>query len=200
MNTEQIRRMEKLLDRELSGEEKERLGRIQGVLKLTDSDALWDVLAALEYQRTYYEELPTRVAAASTEILQGITLAAEKEAERAQSLLAESVVEQAKKMSLRLNVETLLPMGLVALVCQLLYGSLLMWAGFLLGTGEMNTPVWLLRMPSGFIMAGLCMAGGLYLGVHAGWAYADEAKGWLKKAFVALVMLIAGGAVFGHTL
>jgi len=40
MNTEQVRRLEKLLDRELSGEEAGRLGRIQSVLDIQDHDSL----------------------------------------------------------------------------------------------------------------------------------------------------------------
>jgi hypothetical protein len=101
MNSEQIRRLEKLLDRELGIEEKERLARIQRVLAIDDSDALWDVVAAMEYQRAFYEELPEKIAEASTEVLQGISIAAEKEMGRAQSLLAENVAGLAKKMSLR---------------------------------------------------------------------------------------------------
>jgi len=193
MNIEQIRRLEKLLDRELSGEEAGRLGRIQHTLGISENDALWDVVVALEYQRAYYEELPQKIADASTEILQGISEAAEAEARRAQSLLAESVAEQARKMSLRLNMETLLPLGVLTLVCLLAYGSLLMWAGYCLGTGYVQDMTLILRVPSGFLMSALCLAGSLFLGVHAGREFAVEGKGWRKKTIVALVMLAAGG-------
>ncbi|MDR2819966.1 MAG: NAD(P)H-dependent oxidoreductase [Desulfovibrio sp.] len=72
MNTERITRLEKLLNRELSAEEKERLRRIQDTLQISDEDALWDAHAAMEYQKAYYEELPQKIATASTEILRGI--------------------------------------------------------------------------------------------------------------------------------
>jgi hypothetical protein len=200
MNTEQIKRLEKLLDRELSGEEAGRLGRIQSILDIQDHDSLWAILAAMEYQRTYYEELPQKIAAASTEILQGISVAAEKEMGRAQSLLAESVAEQARKMSLRLNVETLLPLGVLALVCLLAYGSLLLWAGYCLGTGYVQDMTLILRVPSGFLMSALCLAGSLFLGVHAGREFAVEGKGWRKKTMVALAMLVLGGFVVSQAL
>ena len=200
MNTEQIRRLEKLLDRELSAEETGRLGRIQSILDIQDHDSLWSILAAMEYQRSYYEELPQKIAAASTEILQGISVAAEKEMGRAQSLLAENVAEQARKMSLRLNMETLLPMGVLALLCLLAYGSLLMWAGFCLGTGQTQSMVLILRVPSGILMGALCLAGSLFLGVHAGREFAVEGKGWRKKVFVALALLILGGVVVSQAI
>jgi len=154
----------------------------------------------MEYQRAYYEELPPKIAAASTEILQEISVAAEKEMGRAQSLLAENVAEQARKMSLRLNVETLLPMGLVALLCLLAYGSLLMWAGYCLGTGYMQDIALILRVPSGFLMAALCLAGSLFLGVHAGREFAVEGKGWRKKTIVALALLVLGAFVVSQAI
>ncbi|MDR2819949.1 MAG: hypothetical protein LBB60_05415 [Desulfovibrio sp.] len=104
MNTERITRLEKLLNRELSTEEKERLHRIQDTLQISAEDALWDVLMAMEYQRTYYEELPQKIATASTDILRGISDAAEAEARRAQGRLAESVEELAQKLAVRINM------------------------------------------------------------------------------------------------
>jgi hypothetical protein len=119
---------------------------------------------------------------------------------RAQSLLAESVAEQAKKMSLRINVETLLPMGLVALICLLAYGSMLMWAGFCLGSRYVQDMALILRMPSGFLMSGLCAAGGLLLGVYAGREFAEAGKGWWKKMLVSLVMLVSGAVITSFAL
>ena len=200
MNADAITRIEKVRGHRLTEEESDRLREIGATLNLRDDDAVYDILAAMEYQRTYYEELPAKIAAASTEILQGISSAAEKEMGRAQSLLAESVAEQAQKLSLRINMETLLPMGLVALICLLLNGSLLMWAGFHLGSGQAISPEWLLRMPSGFLIAGLCMAGGLFLGVYAGKEFAEGGKGWRKRTLVALAMLLTGEIIIVHAL
>jgi hypothetical protein len=200
MSADAITRIEKLRGQRFSEEEAVRLREIGGALNLRDDDAVWNLLAALEYQRVYYEALPQKIAVASTEILQGISIAAEKEAGRAQSLLAERVAGLAEKMSLRVNIETLLPMGLVALVCLLIYGSLLMWAGICLGSGRAHPPEWLLRVPSGFLMAGLCAAGGLFMGVYTGREFAEDAKGWRKKGLIALAMLVSGSVVLGLTL
>ena len=137
MNTEHIKRLEMLTGRQLNAGEVARLGRIQSVLNLTDNDALWDVLTALEYQRVYYEALPVKITAATKELLQGIADAAKTEAQRAQDQLAKSVAAQARELSLRTNIETLAPLGLVALVCLLGFGSLLMWAGYCFGSKNM---------------------------------------------------------------
>jgi len=200
MSADAITRIEKLRGVKFSEEEAARLHEIGGVLNLRDDDAVWNLLAALEYQRAYYEGLPAKIAAASTDVLQGITVAAEAEAQRAQSTLAESVVEQARKLSLRINMETLLPMGLVALVCLLGYGSLLMWAGYRLGSGQGYCPEWLLRVPSGFLMAGLLFAGGLFQGYHAAMEFAENSKGWRKRTLIALGMLMPGGVIISLAL
>ncbi|MDR2124319.1 MAG: hypothetical protein LBP38_04960 [Desulfovibrio sp.] len=65
-----------------------------------------------------------------------------------QGRLAESVAEQAKKLSVRINLASLPPMGLTALICLLLYGNLLMWAGFRIGSGQASPPDLLLCLPA----------------------------------------------------
>jgi hypothetical protein len=195
MNTERITRLEKLLDRALSAEEKERMRRIQDTLQISSEDALWDVLMAMEYQRTYYEALPEKIAATSTEILREISGAAEAEARRAQGRLAESVAELAQKLALRINMVTLLPMGLAALVSLLAYGSLMLWAGFHACSGQAYDLAWILRIPSGVIMGGLLLGGGLFLGVHAAREFADGGGEWKKRMLVALAMLVPGGVM-----
>jgi hypothetical protein len=195
MNTERITRLEKLLNRELSNEEKERLRRIQDTLQISAEDALWDVLTAMDYQRTYYEELPQKIATASTDILRGLSDAAEVEARRAQGRLAESVAELAQKLAVRINTATLLLMGLTALVSLLAYGSLMLWAGFRTGSGQAHDPVWIMRMPSGVLMGGLLLGGGLFLGVHAAGEFADGGGKWKKRMLAALSMLVSGGVL-----
>jgi hypothetical protein len=197
MNTERITRLEKLLNRELSAEEKERLRRIQDTLQISADDCLWDVLTAMEYQKAYYEELPQKIATVSADILRGISDAAKAEARRTQGRLAESVAELAQKLAVRINMATLLPMGLTALVCLLAYGSLMLWAGFHIGSEQGHNPAWILRMPSGILIGGLLLGGGLFLGVHAAREFAEGGGEWKKMMLIVLVMLIAGGALAG---
>ena len=61
MDATKFERLERLLDRELSDGEKERLRRIQDTLGIKDNDGMWDVIIALEYQRKYYDELPEKI-------------------------------------------------------------------------------------------------------------------------------------------
>jgi hypothetical protein len=61
MEEGKFKQIEKLLGRELSAEDKERLHRIKDVLHISDHDAVWDLPAAMEYQRVYYEELPAKI-------------------------------------------------------------------------------------------------------------------------------------------
>ena len=197
MKADRIKRLEKILERKLSVEEKERLRKIGRVLGIAADDATWDLLAAMEYQRTYYEDLPQKISAASTEILQNISVAAEAEARLAQGKLAERVAELAQKLAVRVNMATLLPMGLCALVCLLAYGSLAMWAGFHLGSGQGYGAFRILRMPSGVLMGGIALFGGLCLGVHTAREFAEGDRAWKKEAAIVAAMLTAGGALFG---
>jgi hypothetical protein len=127
--------------------------------------------------------------------LREISTAAEMEARRAQGRLAESVAELARKLSLRVNMETLLPMGLCALACLLAYGSFTMWAGFCIGSGQARPPAFLFKMPSGILMGGLCISGGIFLGVNAAKDFAEGGKRWRKVMCMALGLLVSGGTL-----
>ena len=195
MSADAITRIEQTRGRKFTVAEAARLREIGSSLSLRDDDAVWSILAALEYQRTFYEALPEKIAGASKDVLQGITLAAEKETAAAQAKLTKSVVEQAQKLSVELNYATLLPMGIAALVCVLAFGSLTMWAGYCLGSKRVQDMALILRMPSGFLMGGLCLAGGLFLGVYAIRQNAEEEKGWWKIGVAALMMFSVGVVV-----
>ncbi len=82
------------------------------------------------------------------------------------------------------------------LACPLIYGSLLLWAGFCLGAGRAHPPALLLRMPSGMLISGLCLAAGLFLGFVAAKEYAEGQKGAIKQLLLALTFLIPGSVIF----
>ena len=195
MSADAIARIEQVSGHKLSEAEAARLRELGSSLNLRDDDAVWNILAALEYQRTFYEALPKQIARASKEVLQGITLAAEKETAAAQAKLTKSVVEQAQKLSVQINYATLLPLALSALICVLAFGSLTMWAGYCLGSKRIQDLALILRMPSGFLMAGLCLAGGLFMGVYAVRQNIEEENGWWKTGVAALVMFSVGVVV-----
>jgi hypothetical protein len=199
MSADAITRIEKLRSNKFSEEEAARLREIGGALNLRPDDAVWDILAAMEYQRVFYEALPEKITGASTEILRSISVTAEKEAAAAQARLADCVVEQAQRLSMKINYTTLLPMGIATLICLLAYGSLLLWAGFRIGSGQVQPLSLLLRMPSGFLMGGLCLVAGLFSGFVAGNGFVEAESGWYKTALVAAAFLVSGGVLFGLT-
>ena len=103
MSMDAIFRIEKARGQKFSEEEAARLRKVGDELDLRDDDALWPLLAVLEYQRVFYEALPDKIAGTSSEIMQGIAVAAEKESAAAQARLTESVVEQAKQLSVKIQ-------------------------------------------------------------------------------------------------
>ena len=92
MDKETTAILEKLLERKLENEEKERLQRILDTLRIGPNDALWATIAAIEYPRMYYKELPEKIRTVTAGIFEDIANASEKEAALAQSRLAERVV------------------------------------------------------------------------------------------------------------
>lgn len=200
MDAEKFARIERLLDRELSDEERVRLRRIQDTLGIKNNDGMWDVIIALEYQRNYYDKLPKKISLAAAEIFNELSEAAEKEVAKAQGRLAESVVEQAEKLSLKTHVRTWLLWGSLALVLLLLYGALLLWAGYNIGSGQTQPPAMLLKMPVGIVIGVLCFASGIFLGVLAAKDFAEDNAAWRKHLFAALGCLLPGGWIISFAL
>lgn len=200
MDANKLDRLGQLLERELSDEEKERLRRIQDVLGIESNDGLWDVIIAMEYQRNYYDELPKKISGAATEIFQKLSLAAENEVALAQSRLAESVVEQAKKLSLKTHVHTWLLWGIFVLILLLFYGSLLLWAGYAIGSGQTHPPALLLHMPVGIIIGALCFCCGIFSGALAARNFAEGDARWRQGMLTACGFLLPGGGIVGLAL
>ena len=188
----------KACGRELSEAEAARLREVGNRLNLREDDALWPLLAALEYQRVYYEALPKKIAAASKTIMNGMAAAAEKETAAAQARLTDSVVREAEYLASKIQYGKLVPMWLLALICLLAYGSLMLWAGFRIDTGRNIPLVAILHMPSGWLISGLCLATGVFCGTLSAMSFAEAEKVWHKKGLVALFFLMLGGIIFNH--
>lgn len=101
--------LNKACGRELSETEVARLREIGNKLNLREDDALWPLLAAMEYQRVYYEALPDKIAGASKAIMNGMAAAAEKETAAAQARLTDSVVKEARNLALKIQYGRLVP-------------------------------------------------------------------------------------------
>ena len=198
MSMDTVIALGKACGRELSEAEAARLREVGNKLNLRDDDALWPLLAAMEYQRIYYEALPEKIAGASRTIMDGMASAAEKETAAAQARLTDSVVEEARNLASKIQFGKLVPMWLFALICLLAYGSLMLWAGFRIDTGRDVPLAAVLHMPSGWLISGLCLATGVFCGTLSAMSFAEAEKVWHKKGLVALFFLMLGGIIFNH--
>lgn len=182
----------KVCGRELSQAEAARLREIGNKLNLREDDALWPLLAAMEYQRIYYEALPEKIAGASRAIMDGMAAAAERETAAAQARLTDSLVREAEYLASKIQYGRLVPLWLLALICLLAYGSLMLWAGFRIDTGRNMPLAAVLHMPVGWLISGLCMAAGVFCGGVAAWEFAEAETGWWKKGITAFGFTVVG--------
>lgn len=190
----------KACGRRLSEAEAARLREVGNRLNLREDDALWPLLAALEYQRVYYEALPKKIAAASKTIMDGMAVAAEKETAAAQARLTDSVVREAQNLASKIQYAKLVPMWLLALICLLAYGSLMLWAGFRIDTGRDMPLAAVFQMPSGWLISGLCLAVGVFCGGMTAKEFIEEKRGWWTKGILAMGFIMLGGVMFTFSL
>ena len=176
----------KACGRELSEAEAARLLEAGSRLNLREDDALWPLLAAMEYQRIYYEALPEKIAEASRAIMEGMAAAA------AQARLTDSVVQEAQSLASKIQYGKLVPMWLLALICLLAYGSLMLWAGFRIGTDRDMPLAAIPYMPSGWLISGLCLATGVFYAAMTILSLAEGKISEWSKGVIALFFLIVG--------
>lgn len=200
MDARKAAQLEALLGRELSADEKDRLRRIKDVLQISDNDALWDLLVAMEYQKAYYEDLPEKVTCAATKACAEISDAAEKKFAFEHDSITTYIVEQAKIISTKAHFDSWLPWSVMGLVAALVYGSLMLWAGHCLGSGQTQPPLLLLRMPVGVVLGGLCLSGGLFMGFLAAKGFSERKKGWRKQIMASLAGTCFGGIILVFSL
>ena len=195
MKKEIIERLEKLLGRELEAGEKERLQRIKDTLQIADNDALWDILVAMEYQRTYYEELPEKIREATMAIFAELS----QTAKTPPGSNSPGVIrEQVRRLPLKTYTSSLLVWGGSAVILLLLYGSLLLWVGMSIDSKSQFPP--LLHMPVGVIIGALCLFNGVVCGFLAAWNCSEGSATWPKHLLIALSCLLPGAWVFSVVL
>ena len=190
----------KACGRELSEAEAARLREAGSRLNLREDDALWPLLAAMEYQRIYYEVLPEKIAGASRAIMDGMAAAAEKETAAAQARLTDSVVKEAQNLASKIQYGKLVPMWLLALICLLAYGSLMLWAGFRIDTGRDMPLAAVFQMPSGWLICGLSLVAGVFLCALSGKIFSVGGKGWWKTAALAMGFIMTGAVILTFSL
>lgn len=185
----------KTCGRELSEAEAARLREVGSRLNLREDDALWPLLAAMEYQRIYYEALPEKIAEASRAIMDGMAAAAERETAAAQAKLTDCVVMEAEYLATKIQYAKLVPMWLLALICLLAYGSLMLWAGFRIDTGRDMPLAAVLHMPSGWLISGLSLVAGVFCGGVAAKEFGEAETGWWRKGSIAILFVMLGAFV-----
>ena len=184
----------KACGRELSQKEAARLREIGNRLDLREDDALWPLLAALEYQRVYYEALPDKIAGASKAIMDGISAAAEKETAAAQARLTDSVVEEARNLASKIQFGKLLPLALAAIICLMGGCALSMWAGYQLGAREVRPLYQILLMPWSPIACVCGIIASIFYFLYAIKKYADDEE-YCKLHFPLSIFLILCGFI-----
>lgn len=200
MSMDDIIDLGKACGRRLSEAETARLREIGSSLHLREDDALWPLLAAMEYQRIYYEALPEKIAGASRAIMDSMAVAAEKETAAAQAKLTDSVVKEAQNLASKIQYGKLVPMWLLALICLLAYGSLMLWAGFRIDTGRDMPLTAVFQMPSGWLICGLSLVAGVFLCALSGKTFSVGGKGWWKTAALAMGFIMTGAVILTFSL
>lgn len=94
---------EKLVKRAATAREREQLRHVQQTLGLRENDALWLVLAALQYYESLYAQYPKAIAHAAREILGDVKKVADASirasAESAKADLAKAVASVAREVA-----------------------------------------------------------------------------------------------------
>lgn len=177
--------LSKLCGRKVSDEEAARIREVANNLELRDDDAIWQLLAAIEYQKTYYEKIPGRIENASDKLLENIKKSAEKEVEKSQAILAQSVVKHASELSLSMKLEVITPLVLAGIIIQFCYGIVMLWAGIKMATTGFYPLTNMLRLEIWPILMGMIgILGSIFaiIGLYAafGEKYRCDRKGDYK--------------------
>ncbi|WP_165177648.1 hypothetical protein [Desulfovibrio sp. ZJ369] len=130
--------LSKFSGKKVTKEQEERLRKVAASLQIREDDALWPLLQALEYQRTFYVELPDKIGTMSNTIMDNMRETARKEAEKTQASLTKSVVEEARYLASKIQWGEVVPMIIMGIIAMFAYSAACMWAGFQLGALEVR--------------------------------------------------------------
>jgi hypothetical protein len=179
-----------LLGRQATDQERERLCRIKTALKLSDNDALWSILVALEFYDSLYREYPRKIA----EELRSVLGSAMSEAPRTPRKIRDDdfSTESTWQSTLSLRGSTRWLPALLA--HQVMFGAVCVTVGVEIARGD--TPIsvgddraWgsvarvilqLLRAPAGWMIYVLLIPvvlAGIRLG-HALTSVGERGTGW----------------------
>ena len=150
-----IKHLERMRGSKVTREEYHRLTMMQQALNLQDDDAVWMLFLAMEYQKTYYEQLPKKITDSTSELLKRVRETADREVANAQNRLIQSVIEQTEKLTARVHIIPLMPSYLLIILCLTVFGSMTYWAGLCAGLGRPLPLENAYYVPAGVVLGGL---------------------------------------------
>jgi hypothetical protein len=204
----------KVIGRQPSQAERERLYRVREALGLSDNDAFWYIVMILEHYDSLYRDYPRLIGRQAEEVLESarraFAVAAEAESAKAQRMLSERVAETSVAIARKLTEK---PVGLHRVTAMIavaaVFGGMCLTAGVELGGGK---PAWwaasagagrarsvlgvVLGAPVGWIAFALLVPTAAYW-AKEGWRMAKDVEAdALHKAigWSLMVVCAAGGA------
>ncbi len=159
----------KVVGRQASEHERERLYRLRDALGLQDNDAFWAIVMALEHYDSFFRQYPRQLAEEAGRTIENARVtfaaAAAHEAAHVQRVLADQVAETSVAIARKLAER---PVGVhrvtLVLAAVVAFGALCVNAGYnLAGTGR---PFW---VSSAGNLRGAQRVLAVLLGVPAGW-------------------------------
>jgi hypothetical protein len=186
----------KLLGRQPSEYERQRLYRVRDTLGLRDNDAFWYIVLTLEHYDALYRDYPGQIAEHARRTLESareaFAAAAAAESAKAQNLLSQKVAETSVLIARKLAERPIRIDRITTLLATVVtFGALCVTAGFKLASPE--RPFWcnprllhegsgtilaaILGAPAGWMVFALLLPAMAYLGKTA-WHSTSEAEAW----------------------
>jgi hypothetical protein len=204
----------KLVGRQPSGQERDRLYRLRDALQLEDNDAFWSIVMALDYYDSFFRQYPAQLAAVTERALEraraACAAAAQHEVAAVQRQLSEKVAETSVALARKLAER---PVGVhrftAAMAAVVAFGALCMQVGY--GLAQEPRPFWvapsrergvlgtlavMLSIPAGWMIFALLVPLAAY-GGKLGWALAADGMAERRERAVGwgLVLLCVAGLV-----
>lgn len=187
--------MKEFCDGKLTLEQEAHVREVAVRLQIREDDAVWQLLEAMEYQRIFYEKLPKRIENTSENLLKNLKEAAETQVAQSQAELTREVVSQARMLAVKLNWGKLLPSIFGGIIAILVFGALMLWAGYCVGLGKPVPLEYLFYMPAGALISGVAFLLSCTFAYIAALKYAEEESLWLPL-LCAFISIIGTGWVF----
>jgi hypothetical protein len=206
----------KVLGRQPSQAERDRLYRVRDAVGLHDNDAFWYIVMILEHYDSLYRDYPKQIGEETKRIIEEarrmFAVAAEAESAKVQKMLAQKVAETSVEIARKLAER---PVGVhritALLAAVVLFGAMCMTVGYQLADGAKplsagastaagRAAAMVLGAPAGWMAFALLLPAAGY-GARAGWHMAmdleaagvQKALGWILVGLC--VLAVAAAAV-----